>query len=668
MTGVAGLAPPNATKPGPGGEELAPLPPQYRSARQAIKAWRALGASRWVIKNLLHGAQIPWRGGRRPPRHRARPFKLAADDEDFARTEMEKNLRAGFWVELNEQEIEQAEVVVNGFVTRSAGSKRFVIDARYQNDYIDDRRFKYESLMDLAPQLRPDDSLIGWDVRGAYHHVALRPDDQRFFCFQCLGRTFRCTTMPFGLKVAPFIWTKVCRPVVGKLREMGFRVIVYVDDFGGAPPTRSKHGPATGAEAVRGSQAVRQLFYDLGLHVHPDKGCYAGTRRLPLLGFIIDTERQLFLVKPERAKQVMGMAARLVRHAARHRRWVPHGLLRSFAGTAVSTSLAVPAARFRLRSVYTAMAEHTKAKRTRLGKQAISDIKWWAALTTNAYNGRALWPAPPSATIHTDASSTGWGATWDEVVPARGFHEVGRKDLHINLLELGAVRLGLLSFVNFLKQPETIVRLVTDSRVVMHVVNNGSSRSAAVMRELRRLRDVCEALGVQLRAEYLPSALNLYADSLSRATDSTDWSLRDATFRRLDAVYGPHTVDLCATAENTKCARFFSKQASPGSAGVDALLQDWRRENGWCNPPFNMLLPVVRKVIQQEASVTLVAPVWRAQAWWHLAARHCSHYQLLSEADGVSTHGTRARAAKTPTWRVAVFRFDGHGPATRCPA
>lgn len=580
---------------------------------------------------------------------------------------MEKNIESGFWVELTEREAEQAEVVVNGFVTRSAGSKRIVIDARYQNGYIDDRRFKYESLMDLAPQLCPNDNLIGWDVRGAYHHVALRQGDQRHFCFLCLGRTFRCTTMPFGLKVAPFIWTKVCRPVVGKLREMGVRVIVYVDDFGGAPPTQSKHGPASEGEAVRGSQAARKLFYELGLHVHPDKGCYAGTRRLPLLGFVIDTERRLFLVKPKRAKQVMGMAARLVRHAARHRRWVPHGLLRSFAGTAVSTSLAVPAARFRLRSVYTAMAEHTKAKRTELGKQAISDIKWWAALTTNAYNGRALWPAPPTATIHTDASSTGWGATWNEVVPARGFHEVGRQDLHINLLEARAVRLGLLSFANFLKQPETIFRLVTDSRVVMHVVNNGSSRSAAVMRELRRLREVCEALGVNLRAEYLPSALNLYAESLSRATDSTDWSLSDASFRRMDAAYGPHTIDLCATAENTKCARFFSKQASPGSAGVDALLQDWRRENGWCNPPFNMLMPVVHKIIQQDASVTLVAPVWGAQAWWHLAVRHCSHYLLLPAADGVSSHGARPRAAKSPTWRVAVFRAAPHPGAPPSP-
>eukprot|EP00170_Pyropia_yezoensis_P007059 contig_28775_g7081 len=103
---------------------------------------------------------------------------------------MEKNLRAGFWTELSKKHIGQAEVFVNGFVTWSAGSKRFVIDAWYQNEYVDDRRFQYESSMDLSSQPRPKDKLNGCDVRGAYHHVALRQDDQRFFCFQFLRRFF----------------------------------------------------------------------------------------------------------------------------------------------------------------------------------------------------------------------------------------------------------------------------------------------------------------------------------------------------------------------------------------------------------------------------------------------------------------------------------------------
>lgn len=93
--------------------------------------------------------------------------------------------------------------------------------------------------------------------------------------------------------------------------------------------------------------------------------------------------RQLVLVEPERSRQAMGMVARLVRHAAGHRQWVPQSLLRSLAGMVVSKSLAVPSAKFRLRSVHPAMMDHTMNKRTRLDRQTLADITSWAALTRN---------------------------------------------------------------------------------------------------------------------------------------------------------------------------------------------------------------------------------------------------------------------------------------------
>jgi phage N-6-adenine-methyltransferase len=39
------------------------------------------------------------------------------------------------------------------------------------------------------------------------------------------------------------------------------------------------------------------------------------------------------------------------------------------------------------------------------------------------------------------------------------------------------------------------------------------------------------------------------------------------------------TLDPCATAENAKCARYFTK-------GQDGLLQDWGTHAVFCNPPY----------------------------------------------------------------------------------
>eukprot|EP00170_Pyropia_yezoensis_P005145 contig_21040_g5159 len=177
------------------------------------------------------------------------------------------------------------------------------------------------------------------------------------------------------------------------------------------------------------------------------------------------------------------MAVKILSEAAHHRRLTRHALLRSFCGAAMSTLLSVPNARFKLRSLYDAMVDHKddSGRRVRLGRQATSDLRWWARLDEHALTGRALWATEPTVTLHTDASTAGWGATFNQLVPARGFHEAARQHKRINLLELGAVRLGLFSFVDLWKDPHTLVQLKTDSQVLMHVGNNGSSRSRAVM-------------------------------------------------------------------------------------------------------------------------------------------------------------------------------------------
>ena len=39
---------------------------------------------------------------------------------------------------------------------------------------------------------------------------------------------FNC--LPFGLSSAPWVFTKTLKPVIALLREMGVRIIVYIDD------------------------------------------------------------------------------------------------------------------------------------------------------------------------------------------------------------------------------------------------------------------------------------------------------------------------------------------------------------------------------------------------------------------------------------------------------
>jgi len=137
---------------------------------------------------------------------------------------------------------------------------------------------------------------------------------------------------------------------------------------------------------------------------------------------------------------------------------------------------------------------------------------------------------------------------------------------------------------------------------------------------------------------------------------------------RLEAKYGPHTLDLFATDLTTRCGRFFSRVAAPNSSGVNAMDHDWTADNCWANPPFNLVGPVVHRIIQTAARVTLVAPHWEAQPWWAPAVEACAEFSLLPLEEGVYTHGAADRPSPRPWWRTVVFRFDDNAASTTPPA
>jgi hypothetical protein len=82
-----------------------------------------------------------------------------------------------------------------------------------------------------------------------------------------------------------------------------------------------------------------------------------------------------------------------------------------------------------------------------------------------------------------------------------------------------------------------------DNQAVIGVLTNFTSRSPSLMTELRKLWFLLDDNDVRLRTRYIRSAANIWADGLSRESDSSDWQLNPRVFRLLDASWGPHTID-----------------------------------------------------------------------------------------------------------------------------
>jgi phage N-6-adenine-methyltransferase len=93
---------------------------------------------------------------------------------------------------------------------------------------------------------------------------------------------------------------------------------------------------------------------------------------------------------------------------------------------------------------------------------------------------------------------------------------------------------------------------------------------------------------------------------------STDWETPPELFKQFDKKYH-FDIDVCATAQNTKCQRYFTPEQ-------DGLTQPWYG-TCWMNPPYGRgVEPWIKKAYESaKAGATVVAllPARTDTVWFH---------------------------------------------------
>lgn len=107
---------------------------------------------------------------------------------------------------------------------------------------------------------------------------------------------------------------------------------------------------------------------------------------------------------------------------------------------------------------------------------------------------------------------------------------------------------------------------------------------------------------------------DFWGAAFSSATD--DWATPRQTFLEMSHQYGPFDLDVCASSENAKCARFYTQ-------AQDGLAQDWVADGPrcWMNPPYGEAIGGwMAKALaesQRGAYVVCLVPSRTDTAWWH---------------------------------------------------
>lgn len=569
-----------------------------------LQWWKDAGACRQILRTLKHGVRLEL--ARKPRPFQSRPIPVPEHWRPWLHQELDRAIAAGAY-----EEATCSDFVAPAFIIEQRNKLRLVIDFRQINKSCIDMSCRYEGLRDLRHLLQRNDWMLSLDLQDAYWHIPVAAEHRKYLTFCIDGRVLQCAALPFGWKGSPLTFTKVMRAFVKYLRSRGIRCLPYLDDL-------AFFISGSKERALRARAIIEEALREAGLIRKASKGVWEPTQCLPdHLGMCINSVTGTFSAPPRRLHATASLAKDLLCRAARSCRRVPSALLRTFAGTATSLSLALRSARFRLRSLHDALdSSHPSSV---LSRQALTDLSWWASLhALHAENGTPIWPPSTSRTLWCDASgSTGWGAQlrWNgQTIHASGFWKEGAERAHhITWKELRTLRLSLTAMLPEVQGQHVL--LWEDNMPVVHIVMNGTSRSPALMSELRQLWAFLLQHNITLVPRYIRSEDNP-ADRWSRWKDRSAWQLQPGVATQLQALFGRCTLDAFACRATALLPRYCSAGPDPGCLQRDAFTMSWAREHVWLNPPWELLQRVIYKLRADKARGILIVPAWPAQQWW----------------------------------------------------
>ena len=83
----------------------------------------------------------------------------------------------------------------------------------------------------MVEVIKPKDKLVTVDIKSSFHHVPIGLESQRYLGVRWQGSTYCWAVLPFELCVSPFFFGKTLCSVASYLRQLGIRIVLYVDNF-----------------------------------------------------------------------------------------------------------------------------------------------------------------------------------------------------------------------------------------------------------------------------------------------------------------------------------------------------------------------------------------------------------------------------------------------------
>ncbi len=109
-------------------------------------------------------------------------------------------------------------------IPKIGGGLRPILDSRVLNKHLRKYKFKMLSLRTLCQSIRQGDWFTSVDLQDAYFHIDIFPAHRKYQRFAYQGTAYEYTKIPFGLALAPKVFSKCVEADLTPLRNGGVRV------------------------------------------------------------------------------------------------------------------------------------------------------------------------------------------------------------------------------------------------------------------------------------------------------------------------------------------------------------------------------------------------------------------------------------------------------------
>ena len=623
-----------------------------------LHRWRQVTSDRWVIEVIERGLAIdlvstpPWQG--------IIPTPASGRGAEFLTQEVEGMLKKKVVIPIPSSQAWEGYFSTYFTVPKKDGGLRPILNLKRFNRYVRVVSFRMETLRSIISITQTGMWLASIDLRDAYLHVPMRQSQCHYLRFSWRGQTYQFTAMPFGLSTAPRAFTKVLQPLLAWLRLRGTTLYAYLDDILLVAMSRE--------DLCQTVVSTVRFLSDMGFIINLKKSDLDPCQDLVYVGARFRTDLgMVFLPKPRLAALVACAQAFL--QVGRYKTAQQFLSLLGVMGACIDV---VRYARLAMRPVQWYVKDRWTAELGLKFPLIISNelrkhILWWT-VESNLQQGVPLHSPPPGMVVTTDASLEGWGAYLHgqgmEPQLTQGGWSPEETRLHINVLELRAVRLACQKFDAVIGQSSILVES-DNTTTVAYLNRQGGVHSRQLDLEVRLFFQWLIPRNIRVTAVYRPGLDNTLADYLSRhRADSREWSLCSRVVSRLFATWGTPQVDLFASQANHKLPLYFSLLPDPRAAGLDALSLCWSNRLLYAFPPQQLLLKVLHKVVVDQAALILVAPKWPRRPWYsHLLHLCCEVPFLLPQRFDLLSQTLPGRGklyhANLSTMHLVAWKLSG---------